>query len=40
MTTESKLSFVYQASPVRAVFGIGAIEKAPEEIGRLGAERV
>ena len=40
MTAESKLSFVYQASPVRAVFGIGAIEKAPEEIARLGAERV
>jgi maleylacetate reductase len=40
MTAESKLSFVYQASPARAVFGIGAIEKAPEEIVRLGAERV
>jgi maleylacetate reductase len=40
MTAESKLSFVYQASPVRAVFGLGALDKVPEEIGRLGAERV
>jgi maleylacetate reductase len=40
MMIESKLAFVYQASPVRAVFGIGAIEKAPEEIARLGAGRV
>jgi maleylacetate reductase len=40
MTPGSKLSFVYQASPVRAVFGIGALEKVPEEIARLGAERV
>ena len=40
MTTESNLSFAYEASPVRAVFGIGALDKAPEEITRLGVERV
>jgi maleylacetate reductase len=39
MTTEFKLSFAYQASPVRAVFGVGALEKAGEEVARLGVER-
>jgi maleylacetate reductase len=39
MTPESKLSFIYQVSPVRVVFGMGALEKAPEEIARLGIER-
>ncbi|HXQ26332.1 MAG TPA: maleylacetate reductase [Candidatus Acidoferrales bacterium] len=39
MTSGPKLSFVYQASPSRVVFGAGSFVKAPEEIDRLGAKR-
>jgi maleylacetate reductase len=31
------LSFVYQALPSRVIFGVGCLEKLPEEIERLGA---
>ena len=31
------LSFVYQALPSRVIFGVGCLEKLPEEIQRLGA---
>jgi maleylacetate reductase len=31
------LSFVYQAMPSRVIFGVGCLEKLPEEIERLGA---
>jgi alcohol dehydrogenase class IV len=33
------LSFVYDALPSRVIFGVGCIEKLPEEIERLGASR-
>jgi alcohol dehydrogenase class IV len=33
------LSFVYQALPSRVIFGVGCLEKLPEEIQRLGAEK-
>ena len=33
------LRFVYQMMPSRVIFGIGSLEKLPEEIGRLGATR-
>ena len=33
------LSFVYQIQPSRVVFGIGSLDKLPEEIGRLGATK-
>ncbi|HEY6441793.1 MAG TPA: iron-containing alcohol dehydrogenase, partial [Candidatus Acidoferrales bacterium] len=32
--------FIYEAAPSRVVFGPGSLDKAPEEIDRLGAERV
>ncbi len=32
--------FIYEAAPSRVVFGVGGLEKAPEEIDRLGAKRV
>ena len=32
--------FTYEAAPSRVVFGAGSLEKAPEEIERLGAKRV
>src|SRR5690242_11193827 len=32
--------FIYEAAPSRVVFGVGSLEKAPEEIERLGARRV
>lgn len=32
--------FTYEAVPSRVVFGVGSLEKAPEEIERLGAKRV
>lgn len=32
--------FTYEAAPSRVVFGVGSLEKAPEEIERLGAKRV
>ena len=34
------LSFVYQAMPSRVIFGVGCLEKLPEEIERLGAAKV
>jgi maleylacetate reductase len=40
MTSERGLSFIFQASPARVVFGRGALDKTPEEIDRLGATRV
>jgi maleylacetate reductase len=40
MSPEPKLAFIHQASPTRVVFGTGSLEKAPEEIGLLGATRV
>jgi len=33
------LSFVYQAMPSRVIFGVGCLEKLPEEIERLGAAK-
>jgi alcohol dehydrogenase class IV len=33
------LSFVYQALPSRVIFGVGCLDKLPEEIQRLGAEK-
>ena len=33
------LSFAYEMLPSRVVFGIGSIDKLPEEIERLGAHR-
>jgi alcohol dehydrogenase class IV len=39
MTFGAKLSFVYQASPSRVLFGVGSFGKVPEEIDRLGAKR-
>jgi maleylacetate reductase len=38
--TRGLASFIYQSQPSRVVFGTGSIEKAPEEIDRLGASRV
>ena len=32
--------FTYEAAPSRVVFGVGSLEKAPEEIERLAAKRV
>ena len=40
MSGEPKLAFIYQAAPSRVVFGVGGLEKAPEEIALLGATRV
>lgn len=40
MSAESALSFVYEASPARVVFGRGSLDRVPEEIDRLGATRV
>ncbi len=40
MIFQRELSFVYQASPSRVVFGVGSMAKASEEIDRLGAKRV
>lgn len=33
-------AFTYQANPARVVFGDGALAKLPEEVARLGSERV
>ena len=33
------LSFAYDMLPSRVVFGIGSLDKLPEEIERLGATR-
>jgi len=33
------LSFVYNALPARVIFGLGSLEKLPEEVDRLGASR-
>src|ERR1051325_8429321 len=40
MTADSLAPFTYEAAPLRVVFGLGSLEKAPEEIDRLGAKRV
>jgi len=40
MTADSLAPFTYEAAPLRLVFGLGSLEKAPEEIDRLGAKRV
>jgi maleylacetate reductase len=37
--SDGELSFVYQSSPSRVVFGRGSLEKVPQEIDRLGAQR-
>lgn len=34
------LSFVYEALPSRVVFGAGSLARLPEEVARLGAQRV
>jgi maleylacetate reductase len=33
------LAFVYDILPARVVFGVGCLDKLPEEIDRLGAHR-
>ena len=33
------LSFVYQSAPSRVIFGVGCLDKLPEEIQRLGAAK-
>jgi maleylacetate reductase len=33
------LAFTYEALPSRVIFGVGSLDKLPEEIGRLGASR-
>src|ERR1035438_4049436 len=33
------LSFIYDILPSRVIFGVGCLEKLPEEIERLGASR-
>jgi len=40
MSLDSVAPFTYEAAPSRVVFGLGRLEKAPEEIDRLGAKRV
>lgn len=40
MPSEPALSFVYESSPARVVFGRGSLDKVPAEIDRLGAARV
>jgi maleylacetate reductase len=37
--SDCELSFVHQSSPSRVVFGRGSLEKIPQEIDRLGAQR-
>ena len=32
-------NFVYTALPARVVFGVGALDRLPAEIERLGAQR-
>ena len=39
MIPEGALSFIYSSSPSRVVFGAGCLEKAQEEIDRLGVRR-
>jgi len=40
MMQDTEWSFLFESSPSRVVFGLGSLEKAPEEIDRLGATRV
>jgi alcohol dehydrogenase class IV len=40
MSANSVAPFTYEAAPSRVVFGFDSLEKAPEEIERLGAKRV
>jgi maleylacetate reductase len=37
---DGRLSFICPPSPSRVLFGIGSLEKAPEEVDRLGGKRV
>ena len=39
VSADRELSFICPPSPSRVLFGIGGLEKAPEEIDRLGAKR-
>lgn len=36
---DNVLDFVYDALPGRVVFGVGSLERLPEEVARLGAEK-
>ena len=40
MTGDCVAPFIYQSPPSRVIFGLGSLDKAPEEIDRLGATRV
>ena len=40
MTADSVAPFTYEAAPSRVVFGLGSLEKTPEEIDRLDVKRV
>jgi len=37
---DEELSFIFESSPSRVVFGAGSLARTPEEIDRLGAKRV
>jgi alcohol dehydrogenase class IV len=34
------LSFVYEGLPSRVIFGVGCLDRLPEEVDRLGVSRV
>ena len=40
MSADSVAPFTYEAAPSRVIFGLGSLQKAPEEIERLSAKRV